>query len=95
MSDKIFIGNVKTTPKKGQNGTWQETKISFGPKDFLLFEEHKNKGWVNLLLKKSQSGKIYLEVDTWKPVRQEDFQGRQSVPDVQYNDSMPPPPDDQ
>lgn len=93
--DKIFIGKVKTEQKTGRNGDWEETRISFGPKDFELLEQHKNKGWVNLLLRRSQAGKDYMEVDTWVPVKGEDYQrpsGNGQLPEVQYGDSMPPVP---
>ena len=34
-------------------------------KEFL--DTHADKGWVNLNVKKSQGGKYYAELDTWKP----------------------------
>jgi hypothetical protein len=34
-------------------------------KDFL--DTHAANGWVNLNVKKSQGGKYYAELDTWKP----------------------------
>jgi len=34
-------------------------------KEFL--DTHAANGWVNLNVKKSQSGKYYAELDTWKP----------------------------
>ena len=34
-------------------------------KEFL--DTHADNGWVNLNVKKSQGGKFYAELDTWKP----------------------------
>lgn len=34
-------------------------------KEFL--DAHAEKGWVNLNVKRSQGGKYYAELDTWKP----------------------------
>lgn len=33
-------------------------------KDFI--EENANNGWVNLVIKKSQKGTYYIEIDDWK-----------------------------
>lgn len=30
-------------------------------------KQHANNGWLNLDLKKSQGGKLYAELNTWKP----------------------------
>jgi hypothetical protein len=32
-----------------------------------FLKAHQSKGWVNLNVKKSQGGKYYTELDTWKP----------------------------
>lgn len=75
MSDKILVGRVEVKQTKFGG----LTKLSFGPNDISKLQEQaqSNKGWVNLILKESKSGNLYLEVDTWKPTKQaaqaEDF----------------------
>lgn len=35
-----------------------------------FLEDNVDNGWVNLNVKRSQSGKAYIELDTWKPNQQ-------------------------
>lgn len=68
MSEKIFIGSVKSETIQGQTGPWEAIRIALGPQDFEKLEQHKNaKGWINLDFKKGQSGNYYMEVNTWVP----------------------------
>jgi hypothetical protein len=47
-------------------------KLGIRCKDFFEFmKEHEDKGWVNIEIKESKDGKLYAELDTWKP-NQED-----------------------
>jgi len=46
--------------------------------DFL--NKHNNNGWVNLDLKKSQAGKLYVSLDTWTPNKQENPAQANSAP---------------
>lgn len=36
-----------------------------------FLQKHDKKGWVNLQAKRSQGGKLYVELDTWEPNRGE------------------------
>ena len=57
--EKIFVGRVET--REGQYGTM--TTISFGPQDMEKIQTNLNgKGWINLSLKESKAGTLYLEV---------------------------------
>lgn len=78
-TEKIFIGSVKPgsfhTPSEGEI----DLKIFLGSKDVAkIIKYAKDEGpgtWttkegekmVNLRLKTSQSGKMYMEIDTWVP----------------------------
>jgi len=64
MSDKVYVG--RTEEKETTFGTI--TKLSFGPQDFEKLEQYKNaSGWVNMEIKTSKDGGLYVEIDTWKP----------------------------
>jgi hypothetical protein len=92
MADKQFLGIVKEVQTKF--GTM--TKISIPKADF---DKYVKNGWVNLVLKSSQSGKKYLEVDTFEPKEkagqshtvknQSDQFHAGKNPDVLFNDDMP------
>lgn len=56
-----------------EKAPWIKGKISIKVPEFILFlEKHQsNAGWVNLDLKKSDNtGKFYLELNSWKPSTQ-------------------------
>ena len=46
--------------------------ISIKVGEFIEFlQKHNNNGWVNLNLKKSQGGKLYVDLNTWTPKKDE------------------------
>lgn len=77
MADKVFVGNVKVT-----NTQYGELiKIGIPEKDFTAYVKD---GWLNVVLKKGKdSGKYYLELDTFVPKNKEEMQP-----------TAPPPKDD-
>lgn len=94
MSDgKIFVGSVKAeTVNKGNNGPWEKIRIALGPKDFETLQANKNnQGWVNLLFNKGMSGKYYMEIDTFKPAPQGEFEqpNNQRFSPPQPDDDLP------
>jgi hypothetical protein len=43
-------------------------KVSIKVDEFISYlQEKADNGWVNLILKKSQKGTMYFDLDTWKP----------------------------
>ena len=66
MSEKILLGKV--TQRDTPWGT-VETKLSLGPKDFEKMGIQCNE-WKNIEIKTSKDGKLYGELDTWKPNNQ-------------------------
>lgn len=68
MSDKIFADGVFfKKPREGAPG-FVKGSVSIKLQDFKPFaEKHANDGWINLDLKESQGGKLYFQLNTWKP----------------------------
>ena len=60
MSDKKFIGIVKVIETK----FGPLAKVGISKADF---DKHQVNGWVNFMIKTNKEGKMYLEVDDWKP----------------------------
>ena len=48
-------------------------KLSIAKESFQEFLDTQPDGWVNLVIKKSQKGTYYIEVDTWKPEKKDVF----------------------
>jgi hypothetical protein len=69
--EKIFAEGIRfERPGKGVPA-WIKGKISIKVADFISFlEKHQsNAGWVNIDLKQSQKGTLYLELNTYKPTQ--------------------------
>jgi len=68
MEDKIFAdGMIFKKPRDG-SPDFVKGSVSIKVEEFTAFiAKHNNNGWVNLDLKKSKGGKLYLELNTWKP----------------------------
>jgi len=45
-----------------------------------FLQKHNNAGWVNLDLKNSQGGKLYLQLNDWKPTTQDTAQPPSQAP---------------
>tara|TARA_R100000808_G_C2087885_1_gene109366 strand:- start:43 stop:432 length:390 start_codon:yes stop_codon:yes gene_type:complete len=75
VSNKIFVGRVKTEEKTGVNGPWTKTSISFNQSDLDLLRSHMNQaGYVNLDFNRSKKGNEYIEINTYKPQKQQSYQ---------------------
>jgi hypothetical protein len=65
--EKLFVDGM-IIKKKPNAPQFVKCSLSFKCKDFTEFmRKHHNKGWLNVDLKVSKGGKLYAEVDTWKP----------------------------
>ena len=71
MADKVFVSGM-IPKKKPTSPEFVIVNLSFKVDEFKTFlDEHKDAGWVNVVVKESKGGKIYAELDTWKPNSQE------------------------
>ena len=92
MSEKKFVGKMETVPMEGSNGPWEKTTISLNKKDLLLLNENTNEnGYVKILVQKSKAtGKPYMIIDEYVPVKKADFE--QTRPQDQPGGYQSPPP---
>jgi len=66
----FFKGPDDRTKEKAP---WVKGHVSIKMSDFIGFiKSHKDEDWLNIDLKKSKGGKLYFELNTWKP-KQEDI----------------------
>jgi len=97
MADKVFTDGMiikwlgPNDPNRRQNAPdFVLGSISFKCADFYkCMKENNNDGWMNVDIKRSQGGKLYAEVDTWKKEQQ---QPQQQAPVAKDNSFDPPPP---
>ena len=96
MSNKIFVGRVKTEEKNGVNGPWTKTSISFNKDDLAKLQEHMNEaGYVNLDFNRSKKGNEYIEINTYKAQSNAiDLERQMGAPQQQaeYNQQLTPQP---
>ena len=69
MSDeKIFAAGVYFKPPHQNAPDFVKGSISIKLADFSAFvKEHRDGEWMNLKVLESRNGKMYVELDTWKP----------------------------
>ena len=71
MSDKIFADGFLFKKKQGNAPEWVIGKMSIKVDEAVDFlQSHAKNGWVNLEVKEAQSGKAYIELDTWEPKKE-------------------------
>lgn len=77
----VFIEGSSATKE------WKVGRLSIKVSDAISFlEKYQNeRGWVNISLKKSTGGNMYLELDTWEPNSKPIEQGPVPMPEgVEY-----------
>ena len=66
--DKIFPKGIRWSDPSEKTPEWVKGKISIKVSQFVQYlNENASNDWVNINVKKSKKGGIYLELDTWKP----------------------------
>ena len=78
MSEKIFVNGMIIKPRHERTPDYVLANISFKVEDMVAFlQQHQDNGWVNVQVMKSQQGKDYAALDTWKPQQQQQQQAPQ------------------
>jgi len=72
--EKVFAdGMIFKKPREGAPD-FVKGAIAVKVDEFKAFlDKHNNNGWVNIDLKKSQGGKLYLELNDWKPEKKDEI----------------------
>ena len=71
MADPIFADGLNISERQFSNG--HITKVGIKVDSFIewLTQHVDDKGWCNIEIKTSKGGKMYAQLDTWKPQKQE------------------------
>lgn len=72
MSDKIFAEGIYFNERNEKMPEWLLGKISINRDKLISFLEKQEEinGYINLDIKRGKSGKLYMELNTFKPQRQ-------------------------
>ena len=83
--EKVFAEGIYFDKPREGAPDFIKGRISLKREALLPFvEKHTNeKGYINLDLKKSQGGKLYLELNDWKPEQKEE-----ATPPSPFDDSF-------
>lgn len=76
--DKIFVNGLISKEVEETAPAFILGKLSISVDNLIKWLEtegkkNANNGWLNLTIKKSQLGKRYIEVDTYKPAKKEEI----------------------
>jgi len=68
MADTKFVEGIIVKEPHGNAPAFVIASLSFKVEGIIPFiEKHAVKGWMNAQIKKSKGGKLYLELNEWKP----------------------------
>lgn len=70
MTDKKFIAGLILKPKHERAPEYVICKLSIKREELIAWLQEQEGEWVNADIKESQGGKLYAQVDEWKPDRQ-------------------------
>jgi hypothetical protein len=71
MSEPIFVNGLIFKDPHENAPEFVKGRLSIQVNDFMDFiSKHQSNGWVNITMKRAKSGKMYFELDTWKPQNQ-------------------------
>ena len=65
--DKVFPVGMFIKPPHERAPDFVKGKVSVKVAEFVEWAQGLNKEWLNMDIKVSQGGKLYMEVDTWEP----------------------------
>ncbi|KAB7765366.1 hypothetical protein [Xanthomonas sp. LMG 12461] len=71
MTDKKFITGLIVKPKHERAPGYVICKLSIKREELIAWLQEQDGEWVNADIKESQGGKLYAQVDEWKPDRQQ------------------------
>jgi hypothetical protein len=75
--EKVFAEGLNF--KRNDNAPeWVIGKLSTNKVQHIKWLEQQEGDWVNMNIAKGQSGKFYIELDTWKPTGQAPVQAKSS-----------------
>ena len=58
----------KRKPESAPRPDFILEEFSFKCDEFAAFmQQHQSNGWINVTMKRSKAGNVYLALDTWKP----------------------------
>jgi hypothetical protein len=83
-TEKVFASGIYFKDPQATAPDWVVGGLSFKAEQAIAFiKEHANgEGWVKCNVKRSQGGKAYVELDTWKPNTQA---GNNNAPSVTHS----------
>ncbi len=86
QNEKVFV-NGFTFKRNDEAPDFVIGNITIKKDELVAFmEEHANEdGWVRIAVKKSKRGKIYSELDTWKPTKRKE----EAVTESETDEEMP------
>ena len=68
MADKVFANGMIVKKARDNAPSFVKCGLSFKVDEFIqTLQQNNNNGWVNVDIKVSQNGKLYAEIDTWRP----------------------------
>lgn len=74
MADKIFADGV-IVKRNEKAPDFVLCNLSIKCEDFEKFmKQHHKNGWINLNVQRSKSDKLFAELDTWEPKKQDNQQ---------------------
>ena len=81
QNEKVFVEGF-IFKRKDEAPDFVIGNISIKKDELIAFmEEHASEdGWVNISVKKSKGGKIYSELDTWKPTKKKEVEEDEEMP---------------
>lgn len=73
--DIVFVSGMyfkAPDDRTKEKAPWVKGHVSIKTADFIEFiKAHKDEEWLNCDLKKSKGGKLYFELNTWKPTKEQ------------------------
>ncbi len=91
MNDKEFASGIYFDTPSEKAPDYVLGKISVNVAKFVHWvttQETSEKGYVNMNVKRSKGGNIYVELDTWKPTKGRKSEEQKTLAD-EFNDDIP------
>lgn len=85
QQEKIFAQGMVVKDRRPGTPEWVKANVAFNVQEFIqTLQQNEHNGWVNVVIKKSQNGKLYCEVDDYQKRKAMEQPPQQQAPQQGY-----------
>ncbi len=67
MAEKQFVDGLRVKERSDRTPDWIKMQLAINREQLIAWLQNRTEQWIDIDIKESKAGKMYCEVNTWKP----------------------------